>query len=222
MDLISSRSIPLILHSSQWPAFVEECVRVLRPGGVLEITILDPIPRNCGPVLRHWTAKNLVLGLERRFLVTHPAMIIPLWLGEVPGFERRDRMIFTYSAIDVEDPDESRLASQETTDAHPQPEESDCRSRREIQRLRTAVGRYFYQALYCDLIPEVSKRQPGNFEQQDSREAIRHWWWKDPAIIEECKKEGTMFEMITYKCVKGYQEPPEPSEIPTKPRPEHP
>jgi SAM-dependent methyltransferase len=201
MDLISSRLIPLLLRSSQWPVFVQECVRVLRPGGVLEVTILDPMPRNCGPLLRLWTAKNLVLGLETRFLVTHPAMIIPLQLDDVSGFGRLDSMTFAYSATADEETHELRLTSKEMVDPHPQSDEANRRSRRDLQRLRTAVGRYFYQALYNDLVPEVSQRLTRDSE-LEPQESIRRWWWKDPAIVEECKKQGTVFEMVTYKCRK--------------------
>lgn len=211
MDLISSRSIALVLRSSQWPVFVQECVRVLRPGGVLEVTILDPMPRNCGPLLRRWTAKNLILGLERRFLVTHPAMIIPMWFDDVSDFDRRERMTLAYSAIADEVTQDLSLASQEVVHGHPQSEEADRSSRRDLQRLRTAVGRHFYQALYNVPVPEVCQRQPGNSELEAPRESTRHWWWKDPAIVRECKEQGTMFEMVTYKYRKK-----EPAELPAQ------
>jgi SAM-dependent methyltransferase len=202
MDLISSCSVPLLLRSIQWPVFVQECVRVLRPGGVLELTILDPMPRNCGPLLQQWTARNLVLGLGRKFLVTHPAMIIPHWLDDVSDFDRRDSTTFAYSAVADEDTYESRLTSEELGDGHPQSNEADRRSGRDLQQLRTAVGRHFYQALYNDLVPEALQRQPGNSELEQPRESIRYWWWKDPAIVKECKEQGTVFEMVTYKCRK--------------------
>lgn len=202
MDLISSRSIPLLLRSSQWPVFVQECVRVLRPGGVIELTILDPMPRNCGPLLRQWTARNLVLGLERRSLVTHPAMIIPLWLDDVADFGRRESMTFAYSATVDEDTHELRLTSEEVVRAHPQSDEADRRSGRDLQRLGTTVGRHFYQTLYNDLVPEVFQQQLGNFELEKPWDSIRHWWWKHPAIVRECKEQGTVFEMVTYKCCK--------------------
>lgn len=202
IDLISSRSIALFLRSSQWPVFVQECVRVLRPGGVLEVTILDPMPRNCGPLLRQWTAKNLILGLERRFLVTHPAMIIPMWFDDISDFGRREKMTLAYFATADEVTQELGLTSQDVVDAHPQPEAADQRSRRDLQRLRTAVGRHFYQALYNGLVPKVYQRQPGNSKLETPEKSTPYWWWKDPEIMRECKEQGTMFEMVTYKCRK--------------------
>ncbi|ETI28355.1 hypothetical protein G647_00804 [Cladophialophora carrionii CBS 160.54] len=110
VDLISSRAIPVLLQSSQWPGFALECARILSPGGIFEVTVLDPLPRNCGPLLQRWTAEKIILGLERRFLVTHPTMIIPVWLDDVAEFEHRDIQTLSFPAAGDGDMCERRLS----------------------------------------------------------------------------------------------------------------
>jgi hypothetical protein len=160
------------------------------------------MPRNCGPLLQQWTAKNLIFGLEKRFLVTHPAKIIPMWFGDISDFGLRERTTLAYAATADEGIHGSSLALQEVVDARPQSDEADRSSRRDLQRLGTAVGRHFYQALYNGLVPEVCQRQPGDSELKAPRESTPHWWWNDPAIVRECNELGTVFEMATYKCRK--------------------
>ncbi|KAJ9604297.1 hypothetical protein H2200_011131 [Cladophialophora chaetospira] len=198
-DLISAGNTPGLLRSSQWPAFVQECARVLRPGGVFEVSIIDPMPRNCGPLLRQWTAEKVILGLERRFLVTHPAMIIPLWLEDIAEFGHCESHKFSFPAVF-----EKAHERSPTRDAERCFRESADQRDREIQSLRNAVGRYFYEALYGELLQVPSRHMrsgsPGmNAVEED---LSNRWWWTDPAIVRECHEYGPVFEMITFRCMK--------------------
>ena len=194
-DQISSHDIPTLLRSSQWPTFIQECARVLRPGGIFEIAIIDPMPRNCGPLLRQWTAERIILGFERRFLVTHPAMIFPVWLDDVADFGRRESHVLSFPAVS----EEAAVGPYSPSNDY----QSDC----DLQALRVAVGRYFYEALYGSLIlpplPPPRSTHPDQKSAQNPRRC--RWWWTDPAIVRECQDHGTFFEMVTYRCQRNYR-----------------
>lgn len=163
------------------------------------------MPRNAGPLLQQWTTAHLILGLERRFSATRPAMVIPLWLEDVSQLTLPHTKTVTFSAVTIDDTDVVDAVSpglMGTNENHPCPIGVHRRRKSNVQQLKTAVGRHFYQALFKELAFEVrSKRSliPGV---EDTNEIIRHWWWKDPAIVRECREYGTMFEMVTYTCLK--------------------
>jgi SAM-dependent methyltransferase len=181
VELILSHFVPVLLRSSQWPGFVLECARVLRPGGIFEVTILDPMPRNCGPLLRQWTAEKIVLGLERRFLVTHPAMIIPVWLNDVTEFGHRDSHTLSFSAV-LEETYERSLS--QSAEVH-YPSTSAYESERYLQELRIEVGRYFYEVFYGGLIlSKSSQLRSSNPDRKSAQEPLHcRWWWADSEIV---------------------------------------
>ncbi len=205
IDLISSRSIASQLRSHDWPPFLRDCVRVLKPEGKLEISVLDPMPRNAGPLLQQWTTAYLILGLERRFLATRPAMVLPFWLKDVSELTLPHIKTVTFSAVTNDDADVTESINPDlmTIDGdHPRLTGTHRRRRSDVQQLRTVVGRHFYQALYKELAPEARPKRPVSPGVDDANEIIRHWWWKDPAIVRECREHGTLFEMVTYTCLK--------------------
>ncbi|KAI9769728.1 MAG: hypothetical protein M1839_003604 [Geoglossum umbratile] len=84
-DLIISRSLPAILRSTEYPPFLRDCARMLKPGGHLLISFVDPSPKHSGPLMTRWT-EGLKLKLEMQFRCTRPSELLPYWLGEVGGW----------------------------------------------------------------------------------------------------------------------------------------
>ena len=192
MDSISSRSLQLLLRSSQWPAFLQECTRVLRPGGALEVSILDPIPRNCGTLLREWTTKNVLLGLEKRYLLTHPTtMVIPLWLKDIAELEHLSSVKFTFAAAT----DWPLFSSSPATPTA-------ASDQQDNDRLRTAVGRHFYRSLYKKLLAKARQGQGEVSPRERQGITACSWWWQESSIVNECIELGAAFEMITFRCRK--------------------
>jgi len=205
VDIVSSRSIASTLRSHDWPPFLRDCARVLKPRGILDISILDPMPRNAGPLLQQWTTAYLILGLERRFSATRPAMVIPLWLEDVSQLTLPHIKTVTFSAVANDDTDVVDAVSpglMGINENHPCSAGMHRRRRSNVQQLKTAVGRHFYQALYKEFAFEARSRRSLIPGVEDTNEIIRHWWWKEPAIVRECREYGTMFEMVTYTCQK--------------------
>lgn len=192
-----------LLRSHDWPAVLKESARVLRANGSLEISVLDPMPRNAGPLLQQWTTAYLVLGLERQFVATRPAMVIPFWLKDVPEFGLPQIKTVVFSAVSNDDVDTLEAGHPDLAgidDTHPRLASTHRRQRSDVSQLRTVVGRHFYQSLYKDLAPEGRPKRCLHPGAEDDRELIRHWWWKDPAIVRECREYGTIFELVTFMC----------------------
>ncbi|KAH6667908.1 hypothetical protein B0J14DRAFT_488964 [Halenospora varia] len=82
---ITSFSLPSLLPASSLPTILAECHRVLVPGGMLHLTILDPspLPSTLGPKLRAWLDEHLLLHLERQFRPLNPSRLFPAWLRDV-------------------------------------------------------------------------------------------------------------------------------------------
>jgi hypothetical protein len=161
------------------------------------------MPRNAGPLLQQWTTAYLILGLERRFLATRPAMVLPFWLKDEPAFSLPQIKTVTFSAVTPSDngsegfvPDVGGI-----DDSQPRLGVLHQRRKSDVQQLRTVVGRHFYESMYRELAPEARpKRQIS--QEGDLGGIVRHWWWRDPAIVRECRECGTCFEMVTYTCQK--------------------
>jgi SAM-dependent methyltransferase len=84
-DLISAREIYTILKQrsehgqDEWDACLKECMRVLKPGGYLEFSIMDSDIVNAGPV---GLAKSVEFGFNLKTLGYDPQPT-KLWLGRL-------------------------------------------------------------------------------------------------------------------------------------------
>ncbi|KJZ72634.1 hypothetical protein HIM_07993 [Hirsutella minnesotensis 3608] len=95
-ELISARELHTILKlfgengEDEWEACLEECMRVLKPGGYLEFSILDSDIVNAGPL---GLAKSVEFGFSLKTLGYDPTPS-KMWLGrlEHAGFEDTRRM----------------------------------------------------------------------------------------------------------------------------------
>jgi hypothetical protein len=85
---IRASTLPSLVPSSKLPELLRECHRLLAPGGMLEIRIMDaaPVRKTAGPRMRAWIEDRLTLNLERCFRCTKPCMLLPAWVAE-SGFE---------------------------------------------------------------------------------------------------------------------------------------
>ncbi|KAF2255517.1 hypothetical protein BU26DRAFT_471096 [Trematosphaeria pertusa] len=85
---IRASTLPSLVPSAKLPQVLRECYRLLAPGGLLEIRIMDaaPVRKSAGPKMRAWIEDRVSLNLERRFRCSKPCMLVPGWLAEA-GFE---------------------------------------------------------------------------------------------------------------------------------------
>jgi hypothetical protein len=90
-DLISARELHSVLKfvgengEDEWESCVKECMRVLKPGGYLEFSVLDSDIMNAGPL---GLAKSVEFGFTLKTLGYDPSPT-KMWLGRLAraGFE---------------------------------------------------------------------------------------------------------------------------------------
>lgn len=85
---IRASTLPSLVPSAKLPELFRECYKLLAPGGLLEIRIMDaaPMRKRSGPLMRTWIEDRLSTNLERLFRCSKPCMLVPGWLDDV-GFE---------------------------------------------------------------------------------------------------------------------------------------
>jgi hypothetical protein len=85
---IRASTLPSLVPSSKLPELLRECYKLLAPGGLLEIRIMDaaPVRKSAGPLMRMWVEDRLSINLERLFRCSKPCLLIPDWLRDA-GFE---------------------------------------------------------------------------------------------------------------------------------------
>jgi hypothetical protein len=88
---IRTSTLPSLVPSSKLPALFRECYKLLAPGGLLEIRIMDaaPVRKTAGPLLRTWIDDRVSVNLERLFRCSKPCSLVPTWLSDA-GFELVD------------------------------------------------------------------------------------------------------------------------------------
>ncbi|KAF2131764.1 hypothetical protein P153DRAFT_312452 [Dothidotthia symphoricarpi CBS 119687] len=80
---IRASTLPPLVPSAKLPELFNECYKLLAPGGLLEIRIMDaaPLRRTAGPKMRMWIEDRLSLNLERLFRCSRPCLLVPSWLA---------------------------------------------------------------------------------------------------------------------------------------------
>ncbi|OCL09979.1 hypothetical protein AOQ84DRAFT_338101 [Glonium stellatum] len=81
---IRASSLPSVVPSAKIPLVFRECHRLLAPGGVLEIRLMDSSPdrKTSGPKLCAWLEDRLSLNLEKSFRCSRPCMLVPSWVKD--------------------------------------------------------------------------------------------------------------------------------------------
>lgn len=138
-DFLCARTLPSILRTTEWPFFLQECHRILKPGGIIELQVLDPTPTRSGSILQKRLLVGLVNGLERHFRSSRPGMLTPLWLEEA-GFRKvYEENVNLPTAVSGSSP---------------------------AERLKMVTGRLIYRSLYERFFPALGK-DFGLWEEED-------------------------------------------------------
>jgi hypothetical protein len=214
-DAVFIEPICHILRCTDWPVLIKEAFRVLTPGNCLVVQVMDPVPKRAGPLLEAWTTQHFTLGLARKFMVSRPNLLLPSWLQEsaAPSEMVVEAIEFPIKAPvipqDIEFERQGSPSSRhnthwkaskrnplDTIDENPGAQ----KGREEIRTYASLVGKHLYQSMYKDLAPlEIMPILDTGPHPQSSR----FWWWDDPAILEECQRFDSAFELVMYICRKG-------------------
>lgn len=178
-DVITARSLPRILQQYEWIPLLKECHRILKPDGYIELTIVDTLLNNMGPVTRGWIEEHIIDPLlaateqgEERTIDLHPSKSI-LQNLEAAGLVDIHKCWVWMPAGSIGD---------------------------ELSSVTSRVGRYFYDELFGSW--------DSGFESGDAIDAgivPRHELslWSDPRVQAECIKENTAFRWLKCHARKG-------------------
>lgn len=205
---VSCISLVSILPSSDIPKMLHNINRVLTPGGLLHMVLLDPCPRasSMGPLLRDWLDQHLVFNLELQFRGIHPSRIFPVWLEE--AHLRAKGSVITHARFMAVPPpttndtdDNNGDGGGRDGDASDSSSTTQTKKDKRVERkkqqheaavaikkeLRTTVGRMLWQEIWGSFVTTTGSR----------------WWWEVPEIVDECVKLGTHWEYSIIAACKA-------------------
>ncbi|KAF2120538.1 hypothetical protein BDV96DRAFT_671612 [Lophiotrema nucula] len=162
---IRASTLPSLVPSAKLPLIFGECYRLLAPGGMLEIRIMDaaPVRKTAGPKMRAWIEDRLSLNLERLFRCSKPCTLIPGWVTDA-GFDLAiSRLSMGSNNLNMKLP---CAFNGKATDVDTE--------------LSAMVGRALWRDIWGEFVDDI----PGE----------PRWWWEDEEVMQECRELNTVFE----------------------------
>jgi SAM-dependent methyltransferase len=185
-DAIVSRSIATVFRNDEWARSFFEFMRVLKPGGHIEILSVDAHMSCEGPKLSSWVDEHLSCRLVEQGISKQASDTI-LDTVELAGLDhvRRARV-----ALPAQPPKVVAKAVVPPSHTHgaavPPPTPQDAL---DSNRMMASLGRHFYQDLYA------------KFMQVDSGE---EWFWLRKDIRDECERYKTKMVLSITCAQKPY------------------
>ncbi|KAF7559841.1 hypothetical protein G7046_g4300 [Stylonectria norvegica] len=179
-ETVYSLSLPALCSSSDIPGILRNISKCLKPGGCLQLTLIDPLPcaGTLGHRMRAWLEEHLLLNLERHFRCMNPSRLFPQWLGDAslrgPGSTLTTAKFYAI-------PENARRR-----DGSPNRTTDQAGTEKEIKaELRSLVGRMLWMEVWGTFVTAGS------------------WWWEDQGCVEECLRLGTFWE---YNVIEGVRD----------------
>jgi SAM-dependent methyltransferase len=172
-DAIVSRSVATTLRNDEWARSFFDCMRVLKPGGNIEILSVDAHMSCEGPRLSSWVDEHLSNRLEAHSLSKQASDTV-LDTMEIVGLEniRRARVALpVHSSQAVVKVALPSAHTHGTSVAAPTPQDT-----MDTSKMMSFLGRHFYQDLY------------GKLMQQSHGE---EWFWLRTDLKDECERYKT-------------------------------
>jgi hypothetical protein len=180
-DAIVSRSIATVLRNDDWARCFFDCMRVLKPGGQIEILSVDAHMSCEGPRLSSWVDEHLSCRLEAQDLSKQASDTV-LDTMEIVGLEniRRARVALpAHSPKTIARPAPGPSHTFGTAMSPPTPQDS-----LDTSKMMTFLGRHFYQALHSGML----QIQQGE-----------DWFWNHKELRDECERYKTKM-VLTIAC----------------------
>ncbi|KAF3928190.1 hypothetical protein AA313_de0206214 [Arthrobotrys entomopaga] len=122
-DVVVTRTLSSVLKSEELEAVLRESLRILRPGGWLELHTIDPTLARAGNITKHWIESRVLAPMENDIFSARPS----------------DRILHRMQELGYHKVKNARIALPTfTTDGG----ESDA------QKIMVHLGRHFYEELY--------------------------------------------------------------------------
>lgn len=173
-DVITARALPRVLKKHEWIPLLKECYRVLKPDGYIELTIVDTVLNNMGPITKAWIEQNIIEPARAvngsRDIDLHPSKSI-LQNLEAANLVDVHKCWVWMPAGSIGD---------------------------ELSSVTSRVGRYFYNDLFGSWgLDALEPSEPGF---KASRELEL---WNDRRVQMECVRENTAFRWLKCHARKG-------------------
>jgi hypothetical protein len=190
MHHIRSARLASLLPATQLPSLLSECFRVLKPGGILELRLMDATPErgSMGPRLATWLEERLLLGLEREFRCQRPLTLIPRWAQEAGFTPLPFKSESESQGTHTQRYNFSKLGLTRCLRLPATAVERESGSRDIVAQVGVLVGRALWKDAW------------GTFVHDDYEE---HWWWDNPDVVDECREWKTVWDVGTLYVVKG-------------------
>ncbi|KAL1638099.1 hypothetical protein SLS58_008936 [Diplodia intermedia] len=227
---IRCAALPSHLPSSKIQPVLRDLLRMLAPGGILELRLVDstPVRATMGPRLRAWFEDRLLLNLEKEFLCSRPMALLPGWVRDCGfsvlegGARGKDLVVQRLRLPACAHPKDSepRHSIQKASK-----QDGTKRSTLDYNKRNAMMGsgteamdfaapvenstgpEKDSTALDGELATLVArglwKDSWGSLVDRGS--TLGHdviWWWDDPEIVRECWDYGTVFECGTMFAFK--------------------
>ncbi|KAK6537016.1 hypothetical protein TWF281_001220 [Arthrobotrys megalospora] len=175
-----------------WPFIISQCMRVLKPGGYLELSVLDIDMVNMGPRTKR-TVDEIKLNLRK-----HQSGNGSDWNKKTPS-EKALRLMAKRGFADitrcrvglptvgnVDGSREEQASMQQILKEGNSPDEVDMGSAEGINRVVSKVGRWWYGKCFENIGEDV----------QGETLRYRKTLWEDKTLLRECEKKKTNFRML--------------------------
>lgn len=158
--------------------------RCLKPGGTLQLTLVDPLPLpgTLGPHMRSWLQNNLITNLEKNQRCSNPRKAFPPWLADA-GLRGQGSSLTTtkFYAIPTCVVNSRKCLLEESG----LPIGKACHEKLVKAEIRSHIGRLLWAEVWGPFVT-ASK-----------------WWWEDPVCVEECVELKTIWKYYFIESRKG-------------------
>ncbi|QDS77075.1 hypothetical protein FKW77_007287 [Venturia effusa] len=190
MHHVRASKMASLLPASQIPQLLSECYRVLKPGGVLELRLMDATPErgSMGPRLATWLEERLLLGLEREFRCQRPIMLVPRWAQDA-GFQPLPfRNEFDAQGLKSPRNSMGKMGMVRCLRLPAATADRDQVSRDIVAQVGVLVGRALWKDTWGSFV--------------SNEESEENWWWDNPEVVEECRQWRTVWDVGTLYVMK--------------------
>lgn len=183
-DTVSCLRLSSIYPQEDMPEMLGKIARCLKPGGTLQLTLIDPLPlaATLGPRMRSWLQNNLIKNLEKNQRCSDPRRAFPPWLANAKLRSQGSSMTTTKFYAIPNCVVNSRTSLVEESGL---PVEKAYHEKLVKAEIRSHIGRLLWSEVWG---PFVTASQ---------------WWWEDPICVEECVELRTIWNYYLIESRKG-------------------
>ncbi|KAG5977046.1 hypothetical protein E4U55_007089 [Claviceps digitariae] len=179
-DTVHSMLLPALCKASEVLTVLNSINKCLKPGGSLNLTIIDSIPHvdAFGEKMRAWFMKNIILNLQHQSRELNPSLALPDLLAKASL--RGPGSILTTTQFYANPQNIGRHGAEHDGSSKSAREDKEVRA-----ELRSMAGRMLWKEVW------------GQFVTSDT------WWWEDDECMQECLELGTFWEYHSVQAIKA-------------------